>query len=155
MFAVSISEENANLDLHARTSTWSSSAAAGELVDGIRVGQKTSSQSHRERLASVMVEIHRISVALAEYHVDHMSDSEIEQRLRLYPVAETSAVGLTNQIGPCASTRISHPETMTADSQHSSLLPDPRTDQGRQETARFGSKEPGPMADRALSAISC
>jgi len=109
--------------------------------------------SERTKVAELMVAVHLISRELADHHVREMADDEIERWLRRYSEMELSAVGPTPRAGAERSTRFSRPATMTAGLRHSTLFPSSRpSKETRQKTARFGGKEPGPRAGRALSA---
>lgn len=82
----------------------------------------------RQKISELMVAIHRITPELAEYHIADMSEDDLQFRLRMYTRlglagVELSVVGPTIRSGDLSSTRFSGPETMTAGSRHSTVLP--------------------------------
>jgi len=78
--AVYTSAESAAVDLRSRSSSPAADVRQVQLEGAARVGQKYG----REAIRDLMIEIHRISCDLADYHVATMSDAEIEERLETY-----------------------------------------------------------------------
>ena len=80
----------------------------------------------RETVANLMVARHGISRELAVHHAERMSQSELQERFRMYARssgAELSAVGPKTEPVNVSSTRFSRPATMTAGPRHSTLFP--------------------------------
>jgi hypothetical protein len=55
----------------------------------------------RHRLVSVMARVHKISRALAIYHVSQMTNAELSWRLRKYSEMELSVVGPKAERATC------------------------------------------------------
>jgi hypothetical protein len=83
----------------------------------------------RHRLIGVMVRVHKISRALAIYHVSQMTNAELSWRLSKYTEMELSVVGPKAERSNVFSTRFSRPATMTACPQHSAPFPSSRPEQ--------------------------
>jgi hypothetical protein len=79
-------------------------------------GERCSLKTLREMVRESMVHIHRISPELADYHISHMTDNELQERLKRYSRLgmELSAAGPKLSAGNVSSTRFSRPATMTA-----------------------------------------
>ena len=81
----------------------------------------------RQTVTNLMVNVHEIPRELAEAHVAAMTDVELKRRFHMYSRLrvgmELSVEDSNLSAGHVYSTRFSRPATMTASSQHSTLLP--------------------------------
>jgi hypothetical protein len=97
-----------------------------------------------------MVAAHGISSELADYHSSRMCQAELEDRFRRYTGAELSVAARNQQSGPDFYPVFGF-ATATARTAALNPVPDLPSEVGR-ESARAGSKKPGPIVARALSA---
>ena len=97
-----------------------------------------------------MTEVHLITPQLANFHVARMDQVELWRRFRMYTGMELSVAGRNQQSGPDFYPVFGF---ATATARAAALNPAPEfPTEGVQESARAGSKKPGPMVARALSA---
>jgi hypothetical protein len=106
----------------------------------------------RRRVALQMVRAHQISRALAIWHAARMEREELEFRDRRYSETELSVAGRNQQSGSDFY-QVFGSATATARPAVLNPVPElPTEQQNGQETARAGSKKPGQLVGRALSA---
>jgi hypothetical protein len=104
----------------------------------------------RRAVSELMVEVHLITPELADYHVARMDQVELRDRFRMYTGMELSVVGRNQQSGSDFYPVFGF-ATATARTAALNPVPELPTEVG-QESARAGSKKPGPIVARALSA---
>lgn len=113
--------------------------------------------SLREQVAELMATAHLISRELASYHAARMSEDELEKRMEMYFRAYlgngVECRGRNKQSGQRAFYPVLTPRDDDGTAAALDPVPELPTEQEtRQNPARFGGKEPGPMVDRARSA---
>jgi hypothetical protein len=108
----------------------------------------------RRTVSQLMTEIHLITPQLADYHVAGMDQVELWRRFRMYTGTELSVEG-RNQHSGSDFYQVFGFATATARLSALNPVPEQSTEHedGQEESARAGSKKPGPIVDRALSAI--
>jgi hypothetical protein len=108
--------------------------------------------SLRQRVAELMAATHCITRELATQHVAAMSAAEVKQRFRRYVGMESSVVR-RNQQSESDFYQVFGFATATARRTALNPVPElPTEQQSGKQSAIAGSKKPGPMVDRALSA---
>jgi hypothetical protein len=101
----------------------------------------------RNRVRDLLIDIHKISAEVADYHVRRMTPAEVKEQFLIHarnrmPGAELSAAGPKQRAGNVSSTRFSRPATMTAGSRHSTLFPDSGTSLPDSEVENRGKLAP-------------
>lgn len=106
----------------------------------------------RRTVSELMVDVHLIPRELADYHVAQMDQIELWRRFSMYTGTELSVVGRNQQSGPDFYPVFGF-ATATARTAALNPVPEqPNSHESGQESARAGSKKPGPIVARALSA---
>jgi hypothetical protein len=106
----------------------------------------------RQEVSELMVLVHLIPRELAEEHVSRMDDVEVRDRFQRYTGMELS-VARRNQQSGSDFYPVFGSATATARSATLNPVPEPPTEQkSGNQSARAGSKKPGSMVARALSA---
>lgn len=112
-----------------------------------------SDRALRQALSDFMVEVNLITRELAEYHIQSMTDLEVEERFRMQTGMELSAVGPKLKPETCLLPRCSGRGDETRQtSRHSTLFPESTAGKDpKQRTAGFGRKSNGVRSSSARS----